>query len=263
MEQNICKFISDGIRSELKTVNFILERDPKAQAQLLSLPAYRMYLISRGDGTLFFDGQEEAASVGDLIFSFPSEAARGAGRDFEYFYISFTGQRAEELFRRFGITPATRRFSGHEGLLPFWRENIARATEENLDIISESVLMYSFSLLNRVHEPREDVISRLLRHTEEHFPDPNLSLATLAEEWGYSANYLSDRFKKRMEMGFSLYLTNRRIRHGVFLLEHGVESVKNVAFLCGFRDPLYFSKVFRGQMGCSPKEYLHRLRADP
>ena len=122
--------------------------------------------------------------------------------------------------------------------------------------------MYSFSLLTRVNDPREDVIFRLIRHTEENFSDPNLSLAALAEEWGYSAKYLSDRFKKRMELGFSLYLTNRRIRHGVFLLEHGVESVKNVAFLCGFRDPLYFSKVFRAQMGCSPKEYLHRRHTD-
>ena len=262
MEQNICKFIAEGIRSELKTVNFILERDPQTQAAPYVLPEYRLYLISRGKGTLFFSGRPQPAEGGDLIFAFPSEETMGEGRDFEYFYISFTGQRAEDLFLRFGITPATRRFTGYESLLPFWRENIARATEENIDIISESVLMYSFSLLTRVNDPREDVIFRLIRYTEENFSDPALSLAALADAWGYSAKYLSDRFKKRMELGFSLYLTNRRIRHGVFLLEHGVESVKNVAFLCGFRDPLYFSKVFRAQMGCSPKEYLHRRHTD-
>ena len=70
--------------------------------------------------------------------------------------------------------------------------------------------------------------------------------------------YLSESFKKRMGMGFSRYLKNLRVKHAVFLMEHGVVSIKNVAFLCGFRDPLYFSKVFRADMGISPKEYLQR-----
>jgi AraC-like DNA-binding protein len=42
-------------------------------------------------------------------------------------------------------------------------------------------------------------------------------------------------------------------------MEEGVTSVKNVAILSGFRDPLYFSKVFAGSVGMSPKAYIQSI----
>jgi AraC-like DNA-binding protein len=44
----------------------------------------------------------------------------------------------------------------------------------------------------------------------------------------------------------------------VSLLEHGIDSVKNVALLSGFSDPLYFSTVFKKDIGISPKEYMKK-----
>ena len=49
-----------------------------------------------------------------------------------------------------------------------------------------------------------------------------------------------------------------RIKYAVSLLEHGIDSVKNVAFLSGFSDPLYFSNVFKKVVGVSPKEYKQK-----
>ena len=51
------------------------------------------------------------------------------------------------------------------------------------------------------------------------------------------------------------YLRTLRIKHAVTLMDFGVQSVKNVALLSGFSDPLYFSTVFKKQMGITPKEY--------
>ena len=45
----------------------------------------------------------------------------------------------------------------------------------------------------------------------------------------------------------------------VTLFDHGIDSVKNVAFLCGYTDPLYFSNVFKKQIGMSPKEYKNKI----
>ena len=257
-DRNMCRFIPDAPPADLRTVHFIFESNAENQAKGKPLPHYRMYLIARGQGIFRFDYTTLEVSVGDMIFGFPGETLSATGTDLEYFYIGFDGLRTGELFRRFGVTATSRRFSGHENLLPFWRENITRATDENLDIVSESVLMYAFSKLTGVQESAPDIVRLMALHAEEHFSEGELSLRLLAEEWGYNQKYLSDSFKKRMGVGFSQYLKNLRIKHAVFLMEHGVESVKNVAFLCGFRDPLYFSKVFREEMGLSPKEYLQR-----
>ena len=58
-------------------------------------------------------------------------------------------------------------------------------------------------------------------------------------------------------MGFTEYLRLMRVRHAMMLMESGVTCVKNVAFLSGFSDPLYFSKVFAKLIGMSPREYIH------
>lgn len=95
----------------------------------------------------------------------------------------------------------------------------------------------------------------MLEITEEQFNDPGLSIASLAETLGYNAKYLSHTFKDKMGIGYTEYLRNLRIKYAISLLDHGIDSVKNVALLSGFTDPLYFSTVFKKSVGVSPKEY--------
>ena len=59
-----------------------------------------------------------------------------------------------------------------------------------------------------------------------------------------------------MGINYSEYLTKIRLKHAVTLLDFGLDSVKNVALLSGFSDPLYFSTVFKKQIGVSPTVYL-------
>ena len=75
----------------------------------------------------------------------------------------------------------------------------------------------------------------------------------------YNPKYVSHIFKERMNLGYSEYLRTLRIKYAVSLIEHGIDSVKNVALLSGFTDPLYFSTVFKKITGVSPKDYKSRL----
>ena len=61
-----------------------------------------------------------------------------------------------------------------------------------------------------------------------------------------------------MKTSYTEYLRMLRLKYAISLLEHGLDSVKNVAILSGFSDPLYFSTVFKKSIGCSPKEYAER-----
>jgi len=45
---------------------------------------------------------------------------------------------------------------------------------------------------------------------------------------------------------------------GDFLIEQGITAVKNIAFLCGYQDPLYFSNVFKKTFGISPSDFISR-----
>ena len=59
-----------------------------------------------------------------------------------------------------------------------------------------------------------------------------------------------------MGVSYSEYLRSLRFRYAISLFELGISSVKNVALLSGFSDPLYFSNAFKKEIGLSPKEFI-------
>jgi YesN/AraC family two-component response regulator len=85
----------------------------------------------------------------------------------------------------------------------------------------------------------------MIEITEDNFKDPVLSLTTVAQALSYNPKYLSHAFKESMGVGYAEYLRSIRIRFAVSLLDLGIDSIKNVALLSGFTDPLYFSTVFK------------------
>jgi len=256
-DQNICKFIPEGTSEKLSATNFIYETVvPQSNMEVTKL-TNTVYIVSDGEGVYRCGELCWKLCCGMLFFSFADVPFVIENTDgLKYYYISFTGSRAEELMRRFSVTPTSCVFTGYEGLIPLWHDSLARADENNIDLLSESMVLYVFSKLKKAHSAAVDISSFVLGYMEKHFTEPDLSLDTVADAAGYHSKYISHIFKKRFGMGFVEYLRLMRIKHAVMLIENGVISVKNVALLSGFSDPLYFSKVFSKSMGMSPSEYM-------
>jgi YesN/AraC family two-component response regulator len=64
-------------------------------------------------------------------------------------------------------------------------------------------------------------------------------------------------FQHELGMTPWVYLTRFRVAHACALLRTTSESVTDIAVSVGFDDPGYFSKVFRGETGMTPREYRH------
>ena len=122
--------------------------------------------------------------------------------------------------------------------------------------MSEAVLLYTLAYLEPRGAEDRGIVASMVRMSEENFTDPDLSLAAIADALGYDPKYLSFVFRRERGVTYTHYLRDLRVCHAAFLLEQGVTSVKNVAWLSGFRDPLYFSKVFSQVEGVSPRAYL-------
>lgn len=254
--KNICKFVPTKSLVSLEVYNFVSETDSAIMEAEYVLTHHRAMLITSGDGVVTFDSQKNAVAKGTLVFGFAGERLAAVGsEDFRYTYVSFLGERSDELFRRFGINRHTRAFHGFEGLVPLWQESISRASDENVDLAAESMLLYAISRLRADTVERNNIINKVASITEDCFTDSGLSITSIASELGYNEKYVSHVFKEKMGVSYSEYLRNIRLKYAVSLLEHGIDSVKNVAFLSGFSDPLYFSSVFKKALGISPKDY--------
>ena len=223
--------------------------------------SYQLGLVIKGHGILNVRGRALDLNDGDLFvvcrgdsFSVCSEDS-----DFEYCYILFRGRRADELMTRFGISLGGGVFGGFSSLADFWLGSISIAGKENVDLLCESVLLYSLALLRPTANEQSDLISKMVSLTAENFNRYDFNLIKLAAMIGYDEKYLSATFKKQKDITYSSYLRDLRLNHAVFLMERGLVSVKNIALLSGFSDPLYFSKVFKDREGISPRKYIDRI----
>ncbi len=87
-----------------------------------------------------------------------------------------------------------------------------------------------------------------------------ISLRTLAEKLGITSGYLATVFKRETGKTVSEYIRDRRISHAVHLLRTTSLQIQTVAMHCGIMDVQYFSKLFKKQIGKTPKEYRDTIR---
>ena len=85
--------------------------------------------------------------------------------------------------------------------------------------------------------------------------------SSLAESCGVSAGYLSSAFKREVGMTVTDYIRSERIKHAKSLLETTGLQIQTVALFCGVDDVQYFTKIFKKEVGISPKEYRERAKS--
>ena len=254
---NICKFPTpSALGGAISVSKFVKETDAEVMTSKNRLNSHRMLLVTEGNGQFLINGDLHHAEQGTLLFIFADDEFCLFSGSLVYIYIDYSGARADELHRRFEITPLTRAHDGFDGLIPLWLESLARASDKTIDLASESILLYTFSRLSDAVSEKIGIIGKIADITEQSFSDPELNLSNIAEKLCYHPKYLSHLFKEKMNMSYSEYLCSVRLKYAVTLFDHGIDSVKNVALLSGFSDPLYFSKVFKDNIGISPKGYI-------
>ncbi|BAB07561.1 response regulator transcription factor [Halalkalibacterium halodurans] len=91
-------------------------------------------------------------------------------------------------------------------------------------------------------------------YVHDHFREP-LTLDDLAKHIGLSPYYVSKLFKERFDLTFSEYVTQLRVEHAKQLLSLTQKSLKEITYEIGYKDPNYFSRVFKKLTGKSPSDY--------
>ena len=80
--------------------------------------------------------------------------------------------------------------------------------------------------------------------------------------FGYHPFYVSRILKERKGMTLRQYIIAYRIKAAKKLLEVSGKTVNEIAEELGFTDASYFTKVFKGEVGETPKEYRNRFKED-
>lgn len=94
----------------------------------------------------------------------------------------------------------------------------------------------------------------LLEHLEKHHRY-DMPVNEAADIVGLSRSHFIAQFKRCFDVTFNEFLTNRKINSAVYLLKDSELSITQIADVLDFRDPNYFSRVFKQRMGATPREF--------
>lgn len=86
----------------------------------------------------------------------------------------------------------------------------------------------------------------------------NLSVQEIADNIGITRGYLSSCFKEVFQLSVQEYITEYRMKKAKEMLADSDMKIKEIAFNTGYQDELYFSKVFKGKYGMSPRAFRQK-----
>lgn len=130
----------------------------------------------------------------------------------------------------------------------------------------KDAVVYLKRLLEAAFEFREarkrdkygDLLRRAMEYIDGHFTDPEISLTMVAREAGMSPSHFSMIFSQEAGKTFIEHLTHVRIRRAMELLKTSSLRSSEIAFQVGYKDPHYFSYIFKLKAGCTPTEFRRR-----
>ncbi|MCP8970035.1 response regulator transcription factor [Ectobacillus ponti] len=137
-------------------------------------------------------------------------------------------------------------------------ERTPRLETNDMAQLFEQCKTYLASVTRQVQAWRNNHAKGLLHkakeYIEKHYADL-ITLEAVAEYVDLSPYYFSKLFKDRFGMTFIDYVTEIRIQRAKEEIADPQKSLKEICFAVGYKDPNYFSRVFKKHTGLSPSQF--------
>ncbi len=101
----------------------------------------------------------------------------------------------------------------------------------------------------------EDVVSEVIHYIEDNYAQEELSLNLLASHVNFSPNHLSMIFSQQTGQTLIRYLTDYRMNRAKELLRCSSKKSSVISIEVGYKDPHYFSYLFKKTQGMTPTQY--------
>ncbi len=127
----------------------------------------------------------------------------------------------------------------------------------------EGVTKYVIKIIRHALKLREeasggrysDIVNEAMRYIEKNYADEKLSLNLLASHVNFSPNHLSMIFSQQTGHTFIKYLTDFRMNKAKELLLYTTKRSSEISMEVGYKDPHYFSYLFKKTQGMTPTQY--------
>jgi len=250
---------------------------------------YLVHFIKSGKGKLYLHNMVYEIQAGNCFLIYPNQIAyyqADTNDPWEYYWLGICGVMSESVFQTIG-------FNYDRIVLPFKSDEICNTitaiTDEGLKYETDEMAIYLQlgSLSRRVlhyllednrsndeanyKKPTEDTVKvmgkgnyadqyvNIVAKIIQNSYSQNIRVEKIAEKLNINRSYLSDIFKKNTGLPIKEFLTNYRIEQSCVMLRDKHTPIAEISNAVGYDDPLYFSRIFKKQIGCSPSGYRNRI----
>ena len=148
----------------------------------------------------------------------------------------------------------------HQGGTELWKQNAS------LQLFGILMLFY-FDIADNASrvektlpgQPAAETMRQVKHYLDRNFSSP-VTLKDAAAFAGISPAHLSRCFRREYGVGFSAYLTARRLEAARHLLQTTSLQIGEIADQCGFGSSSYFIRVYTRHWGVTPKNHAPRNR---
>lgn len=195
----------------------------------------------------------KSGSLDEIPF-YVSEFVKSVGKDAFESYI-FRQYIAMDVF--FAVSSFMEELSGKKH-----PEGIDEITKDALGSV-ESVTAYITGVIEQAIRYRDsiatnryrEIVDGAVRYIEENYGDEELSLNVLASHVNVSPNHLSTIFSQQTGQTFIKYLTEYRMDKAREMLRCTNLRSSEISEAVGYKDPHYFSYMFKKTVGMTPTNY--------
>lgn len=258
--------------STIQSSAISLERLPR-EPHLNSQDAYFVVMLVSGDYLLEQNGREVLLQPGDMTIYDATCPHRIHCPD-EFTKLILSIPRAVLRDRVAGIDRCTAlRIPGTKGI-GFVASNFLRSSATHADQLQahefSTLSDHALDLLTlavtsvrpvdfNLSRSRSVSINGIKTFIEQNLRDVNLDTSVITRHAGLSARYINDLFE---DEGTSLmrYVWKRRLencRKDMLNPVYAGHRLSDIAFRWGFNDTAHFSRAFKQQFGCSPREFRY------
>ena len=233
---------------------------------------YQILYVANGKTHFWFDDREEIVSAGHMVLYKPEEIQKYVyylEDNPEVFWIHFTGSDVKNILEYHGISLDEHVF--YCGVLPDYKALFRKIIQE-LQLCRYGYEDYIASLFNDIlllvdrqqHEQKkatgnvQEQIERAAAYFNENY-NTKISIDDYAESLHISTNWFIHNFKQYAGMSPAQYILSLRMVNAQSLLERTTYNIKEISEIVGYENPLYFSRVFKREIGKSPAQYRKEM----
>jgi len=137
--------------------------------------------------------------------------------------------------------------------------NLEIKLQEMLEVKKELQEQYDHLAAASKHDPdliqvNHELLQRTNKLLTEYLDEVNFGVEQLAEKLGISRVQLHRKLKTLTEFTPTEYIRRFKLQEAMQLLQTTDQTIAEIAYQVGFRDPAYFTKVFNKNFGMNPSD---------